>query len=305
VTAAGAGSAASARRWSGPPIGPLAVIGVGQIGGSVALAARAAGAVGEVVGWSRGASTLQRAAEAGIIDRIAPSAREAARGAAVVVLATPVLSLGALAEEIAPALRADALVIDVGSVKRTAIDAVETHVARFVGCHPLAGTERSGPDAATAELFAGRLCIICPTPRTPPDLIALAERLWSACGARPLRMDAALHDRVLGAASHLPHVAAYALSAAVGAIDAEGGETSAALRALGTTSLRDTTRIAASSPAMWRDIFLDNRAEMLPLIDRLAAAIAELRAAIAAGDGAHLDAFLDAAREARGKVVPG
>ena len=169
----------------------------------------------------------------------------------------------------------------------------------------LAVSHHPSTSAATAELFAGRLCIICPTPRTPPDLIALAERLWSACGARPLRMDAALHDRVLGAASHLPHVAAYALSAAVGAIDAEGGETSAALRALGTTSLRDTTRIAASSPAMWRDIFLDNRAEMLPLIDRLAAAIAELRAAIAAGDGAHLDAFLDAAREARGKVVPG
>jgi prephenate dehydrogenase len=298
-------SAASLARWDGPPLGPLAVIGVGQIGGSVALAARAAGVVTDVVGWSRSAETLRRAGDAGIVNRAAPSAREAARGAAVVVLATPVLSLGALAAEIAPALRDDALVIDVGSTKRAAVAAVESHVARFVGCHPLAGTERSGPDAATAELFAGRLCIVCPTVRTPPELVALAERFWTAIGARPLRMDAALHDRVLGAASHLPHVAAYALCAAVGAIDAEGGETSAALRALGTTSLRDTTRVAASSPAMWRDIFLDNRAEMLPLIDHLAAAVAELRAAIAAGDGAHLEAFLEAARVARGKVVSG
>jgi prephenate dehydrogenase len=305
VSAAGAGPATEPRRWAGPPLGPLAVIGVGQIGGSFALAARAAGAISEVAGWSRSADTLRRAADAGIVDRAAPSAREAARGAAVVVLATPVLSLGPLAEEIAPALRDDALVIDVGSTKRAAVTAVEAHVARFVGCHPLAGTERSGPEAATSELFAGRLCIVCPTARTPPDLIARAERLWTAIGARTLRMDAALHDRVLGAASHLPHVAAYALAAAVGAIDAEGGETSAALRALGTTSLRDTTRIAASSPAMWRDIFLDNRAEMLPLIDRLVAAIAELRAAVAAGDGAHVEAFLEAARVARGKVVSG
>jgi prephenate dehydrogenase len=299
------GIAPKTGRWDGAPLGPLAVIGLGQIGGSVALAARAAGAVGEVVGWSRSAETLRRAREVGIVDRAATSAAEAARGAAVVVLATPVLSLGALAEEIAPALRDDVLVLDVGSVKQAAIAAVEAHVARFVGCHPLAGTERSGPDAAVPELFEGRHCIVCPTERTAPALVELAERFWRALGARPLRMEAALHDHVLGAASHLPHVAAYALATAVGAVDAEGGAASAALRALTTTSLRDTTRVAASSPAMWRDIFLDNRAEMLPLIDRLAAAVGELRAAIAAGDAARIDAFLEAARAVRGKVVPG
>jgi prephenate dehydrogenase len=118
-------------------------------------------------------------------------------------------------------------------------------------------------------------------------------------------MDATLHDQVLGAASHLPHVAAFALAAAIGGIDAEGGPASAALRALTTTSLRDTTRVAASSPAMWRDIFLDNRDEMLPLIDRLSAAVADLRAAIDAGDAARLDAFLEAAQAARRKIVPG
>jgi prephenate dehydrogenase len=292
-------------RWVGPPLGPLAVIGVGQIGGSIALAARAAGAVTDIAGYGRDADTLRRAVARGIADRAATSAADAARGAAVVVLATPVRSLGALATEIAPVLREDALVIDAGSVKAAAVRAVEAQIAAFVGCHPLAGTERFGPDAAAAELFHGRICVVCPTVRTTPELIERAERFWRALGAIPYRMDAELHDRVLGAASHLPHVAAYALAGAVGAIDAEGGPGAAGLRALVTTSLRDTTRVAASSPAMWRDIFLDNRTEMLPLIDRLAAGVAELRAAIEAGDGARLEAFLQAARAAREAIVPG
>jgi len=177
--------------------------------------------------------------------------------------------------------------------------------ARFVGCHPLAGTERFGPDAAAPELFHGRICVVCPTERTPVELVERAERFWRALGAIPHRMDAELHDRVLGAASHLPHVAAYALASAVGALDTEGGPVAAALRALTTTSLRDTTRVAASSPAMWRDIFLDNRAEMLPLIDRLVAAITELRGAIDASDATRLEAFLEAASAARHKIVPG
>jgi prephenate dehydrogenase len=298
-------------RWSGPPLGPLAVIGLGQIGGSLALAARAAGAVDEIVGWSRSPETVRRAVELAIIDRAAPSAREAARGAAVVVLATPVRSLGALAAEIAPALRSDALVIDVGSVKAQAIHDVEARLTtagadagQFVGCHPLAGTERFGPDAAAPELFDGRHCIICPGARTHAAAVDLAERLWAALGAVPVRMEAALHDRVLGAASHLPHVAAYALSAVLGSLEGETA-TAEALRRLTTTSLRDTTRVAASSPAMWRDIFLDNRAEVLPLIDRLQSSIAELRAGIEAADGARLEAFLEAARTARAKIIPG
>jgi len=300
-----------ARRFDGGPLGRMAVIGLGQIGGSIALAAREVGAVSGVTGWSRTPETLRRATQLGIIDTGAGSAREAVGGAAVVVLATPVGSLGAVAAEIAPALAPGALVIDAGSVKGKAIDDVEAALAaggaepgRFVGCHPLAGTERFGPDAAAPELFRGRHCVICPSPRTLPDALALAERLWTALGAEPLRMDAALHDRVLGAASHLPHVAAYALASVLGGLEGETA-TAAALRKLPTTSLRDTTRVAASSPAMWRDIFLDNRAEVLPLIDRLLAGIVELRAAIEAGDGARVEAFLEASRAARGRIVPG
>jgi prephenate dehydrogenase len=294
----------NARRWSGAPLGPLAVVGVGQIGGSVALAARAAGAVTEVVGWGRRAETLERACSLGIIDRAAPSRAEAARGAALVVLATPVRSLGEVARDIAPALEAGAIVFDVGSVKATAIREVERHLPKgsFVACHPIAGTERMGPDAASPLLFEGRRCVICPSENTRPEAALTIEALWTAMGAEPVRMEAALHDRVMGAGSHLPHVAAYALASVMTALDAE--VVSALLR-LPTSSLRDTTRVAASSPAMWRDIFLDNKAEIVPLVERLAARIEALRAAIAAGDAGGVEALLAEGKSGRDRIMPG
>jgi cyclohexadieny/prephenate dehydrogenase len=282
------------------------VIGVGQIGGSVALAARAAGAVTEVVGWSRSADTLARARTLGIIDRAAASPADAARGAAVVVLATPVGSLGAVAAEVAPALKPSAVVLDVGSVKRAAERAISAHLdgaalGSFVACHPLAGTERFGPDAASPLLFEGRPCVICPSANARPEALSTVERLWVAMGAEPVRMDAATHDRVMAAGSHLPHVAAYALAGVLGGL---GGDLVDALRRLPTTSLRDTTRVAASSPPMWRDILLDNRDEVLPLVAALQAEIESLRAAIAAGDPQRLEAVLAAGKAARARVIP-
>jgi len=293
----------TARRWSGPPLGPLAVVGVGQIGGSVALAARAAGAVTEVVGWGRSAETLERAKALGIVDRVAPTRAEVARGAALVVLATPVRSLGEVARDIAPALEAGAIVFDVGSVKATAIREVERHLPKgtFVACHPIAGTERIGPDAASPLLFEGKRCVICPSEGSRDEALATIEALWTAMGAEPVRMDAALHDRVLAASSHLPHVAAYTLARVVGGLDAE--VVAGSLR-LPTTSLRDTSRVAASSPAMWRDILLDNRAEVVPLVERLAASLEALRAAIAAGDAARLEEILSEGKSGRDRVIP-
>jgi prephenate dehydrogenase len=292
------------RRWSGPALGRMAVMGAGQIGGSVALAARAAGAVTEVVAWSRTREKLERAQALGIIDRSAASATEAARGAALVVLATPVRSLGEIAAEIAPALDPHAIVIDVGSVKATAIAAVEPKLppGAFVACHPIAGTERVGPDAASPLLFEGKRCVLCPTANSREEAVATIERLWSALGAEPVRMDAELHDRVLGAGSHLPHVAAYALAATLGAIS---GDVIEGLRRLPTPSLRDTTRVAASSPAMWRDIFLDNRAEVLPLVEALVQQVEALRAAIAASDGKRIEQLLEAGKNGRDRLVPG
>ncbi|HVR62611.1 MAG TPA: prephenate dehydrogenase/arogenate dehydrogenase family protein [Polyangia bacterium] len=292
--------------WNGAPVGRLAVIGVGQIGGSVALAARATGAVGEVVGYARSAETLQRAQALGIIDRAAPSAGEAARGAALVVLATPVRSLAALAAAIAPSLAAEAVVFDVGSVKAPVLRAVEpilsAAAASFVACHPVAGTERAGPEAASATLFDARPCVLCPTAVTSAAALALVTRLWRAFGCEVLTMDASVHDRVLGACSHLPHAAAYALAAAVGAADPAVQEQ---IGKLMTTSLRDTTRVAASNPAMWRDILLDNGGEVLPALDRLLGELGRLRAAIAAGDGDGLEKLLAAGKQSRDRLIPG
>ena len=291
-------------RWDGPSLGRLAVIGVGQIGGSVALAARAAGAVSDVVGFARSAETLRKARELGIIEHAAGSVIEAARGAAVIVLATPVQSLAAVAAAIAPVVARGALVFDVGSVKVPAVRALEPVLpaGTFVGCHPVAGTERAGPEAASATLFQDRQCVVCPTATTDRAALATVSHLWSVFGAEVVQMDAAVHDRVLGASSHLPHVAAYALAAAVAGCDAG---VLAQIGRLMTTSLRDTTRVAASSPAMWRDIFLDNRGEMLPLIDRLLGEVQGLRAAIADGDVERLEALLAAAKRSRDRLIPG
>jgi prephenate dehydrogenase len=295
---------ATQRRWSGAPLGRLAVIGVGQIGGSVALGARVAGAVTEVVAWSRTREKLDRARELGIIDRVAPSAAEAARGAALVVLATPVRSLGGAAAEIAPVLADGAVVFDVGSVKAAAIAAVEPKLrpGAFVACHPIAGTERVGPDAASPLLFEGKRCVICPTAHTAEAALAVVDRLWTAMGAEPVRMNAELHDRVLAAGSHLPHVAAYSLAATLGGLTTDVID---GMRRLPTSSMRDTTRVAASSAVMWRDIFLDNRAEILPLIEALARNIEALRAAVAAGDGKRVEEVLAAGKEGRDRLVPG
>ena len=292
------------RRWSGPVLGRMAVIGVGQIGGSVALGARVAGAVTEVVAWSRTRDKLERAQSLGIIDRIAPSAAEAARGAALVVLATPVRSLGDAAAQIAPELDEAALVFDVGSVKAAAIAAVEPKLrpGAFVACHPVAGTERVGPDAASPLLFEGKRCVICPTAASREEAVVIVERLWTAMGAEPVRMDAELHDRVFGAGSHLPHVAAYALAAALGHLAPDVIE---GLRRLPTSSLRDTTRVAASSPVMWRDILLDNRAAVLPLIEALAGGIEALRDAVAAGDADRIEQLLVAGKVSRDRIIAG
>ncbi len=293
----------TARRWTGAPLGSMAVIGVGQIGGSVALAARAAGAVTELVGWGRSPATLERARSLGVVDRSTDLVTEAVKGAALVVLATPVRSLGAIAKDIAGALAPGAIVFDVGSVKVAALRAVEGALpaGAFVACHPIAGTERSGPDAASPLLFEGRRCVICPSPGSREDAVATIEALWAAMGAEPVRMDAALHDRVLGAGSHLPHVAAYALAAVLDGLDAE---MTAALQRLPTTSLRDTTRVAASSPPMWRDILLDNKDDVVPLIERLQAKLEALRAAIATGDGSRIEALLAEGKSGRDRTIP-
>jgi prephenate dehydrogenase len=312
------------------PPGRLAILGLGQLGGSIALGARAAGLVTEIVGFGRSEESLARALSLGLVDRTTTDAREAVRGAATVVISTPLRSVSTVAARIRGALAPGALVIDVGSVKSTAARDIEAHVLEdegegqaqgqegtsgtsgssspadgqavsFVACHPLAGTERFGPDAASADLYRGRRCIICPSPRTAPAAIERARRLWSALGAQVILMPAALHDATMAAVSHLPHVAAFALARALGDLPPD---VAASALALPTTSLRDTTRIAASSPEMWRDILLENRAALLPLVSRLEDALATLRVALAAGDAASVEGFLVEARTTRTHLFP-
>lgn len=286
------------------PFGRLAVLGLGQLGGSLALAGRAAGLFDEVVGFGRRAESLARAVSLGLADRTTTSAAEAVAGATTVVLATPLRTIARVVDEMAPRLQAGALIIDVGSVKGTAVRDIEARLpasVSFVSCHPLAGTERFGPDAASPDLYKGRRCIICPSKRSSAAALERAGRLWSAVGAQVVSMPADLHDEVMAAVSHLPHVAAFALAAALGDLPVSVAE---AARALPTTSLRDTSRVAASSPAMWRDIFLENRAALSPLLERLAARLGELTAAVKGEDAARLEALLAAAGASRAALLP-
>jgi prephenate dehydrogenase len=236
------------------------------------------------------------------VDEVAGSPEEAVAGAALVVLGAPVASLGPLAVRVAGALAARALVIDVGSVKGPIVREVEGAIpGRFVACHPMAGTEASGPGAADAELFRGRVCFVCPGARASAEAVAAATALWQAIGARVLRLEAGPHDAAMAAVSHLPHVAAFALAASLADVlpQLEASRPAAAP----TTSLRDTTRIAASSPAVWRDILLMNREPLLPLVRALAGRVEAVRAALEAGDAAALEAVLAAGRDSRARFM--
>jgi prephenate dehydrogenase len=276
----------------------MVIAGVGLIGASLGLVARERALAGEVVGYGRGEENLKTALSRGAIDRYNRRAAEAARGADLLVLAVPVQSIRAVAAELIPYASPRAVIVDVGSVKLGVLRAVEPLVrapAAFVGCHPIAGTERSGAAHALHGLFEGQLCVLTPTPTTDPDALGRVRALWQAAGMRVEEMPAAEHDRLLALVSHLPHVVAYTLVSAIAGASIDGRDP----LAYGGGGLRDTTRIAASDPQMWRDIFLENRAEVLRAIDEFSAALARFRASIESEDGDRLTAELEASRRAR------
>jgi prephenate dehydrogenase len=287
----------------GPAGGTLALLGVGYMGGSLALAARAAGLAGTIVGYDPHAPSAALALQQGIVDRVATQPADAVQGAAVVVLAAPVRSLVPLAQGIADRVAPDALVIDIGSVKGPVIAGVEATslASRFVGCHPLAGTEASGPGAADASLYAGKPCFICPGPASLPAAIERAKAFWQGLGASVLLLDPDAHDLFMAAGSHLPHVAAFALAACLEP-DADMLEVRIP-RSYPPTSLRDSTRVAASNPAVWRDILIENRAKLLPRIDRLQAELAALKASLEGEDPEALQALLERGRSTRRRIV--
>jgi prephenate dehydrogenase len=221
----------------------------------------------------------------------------------LVLLAAPVLSLAGLVRRIAGGLAPTATVIDVGSVKQAVVleaDAVLPG-GRFVGCHPMAGAEHVGVGAADPEIFTGRVCFLCPTRQTSDEATRAAARFWQGLGCQVASIEPSLHDRLMAAVSHLPHVAAYALAASLaGALPLVESN---ALPGRPTTSLRDTIRIAASSPQVWRDILLANREHLLPLVHELEERVRSIGAAMAAGDAAALEAALALGQACRQRLV--
>ncbi len=281
-------------------INRLVVIGVGLIGGSFALALRKAKAVGHVTGVGRTRRNLAVALRRGVIDAVATDPARAVREADMVFLGTPVGQMGAVMAAIGPHLPAHVVVTDGGSTKRdviaTARRVLGPAFSRFVPAHPIAGTEESGAAAAFPELYRGRNLVLVPQRETAADALRRVTLAWKACGAVIVRMDADTHDRTLGAVSHLPHVVSYAL---MGMLARQPG--ARRLLAFSGGGLRDTVRIAGSSPEMWRDICIANRGALLELLDAYAGELDRARDAIDRGDGEALQALFAHARAARAR----
>jgi len=272
----------------------LGLVGCGHIGGSLAKAAR--GAATRILGADRDPGSAERARALGIVDEIAAQEDVAAR-ADLLVLAVPVLAIPTVAAALAPSVRPGAVVTDVGSTKVSVVRGGEAAFgARFVGGHPMAGSERAGPEAADGRLFAGKRVILTPTARTDPAALATVAELWRGAGAQVVEMDPARHDRVVAAVSHLPHAVAYALCAAL-------ADQADELRGLYGGGFVDTTRIAATPASMWIDVFLDNRVAILELLDTFGAEVRVLREASAAGDADVIEARLQLARATRQRIL--
>lgn len=279
-------------------IGKLVVIGVGLIGGSFALAQKKARTVKHVVGVGRTRRNLALAQRRGIIDETAADAGRAVRDADFVFLGTPVGQMAEVMAQIAPNLAAHAVITDAGSTKQDVIEqaraSLGAHYSRFVPAHPIAGTENSGAGAARADLYRDKNVILTPQPETGKQALRVARAVWQQCGARVVRLDAREHDAILAAVSHLPHVVAFALvNALARRPDARK------LFGFSGGGLRDTVRIAGSSPEMWRDICLANREALLAALDDYSAELARARAAIERGEGATLGAMFENARTVR------
>ena len=284
------------------PFARVAIIGMGLIGSSLARAIRTAMPTVQIVASDADAAVRARVAELGLADDVADGAGAAVVDADLVILCVPVGAMAAVAAEIAPELSPDTVVSDVGSVKES--------VARVLGeglpgvhvipAHPVAGTEKSGPDAGFASLFQGRWCIITPPPRADAVMVERLSEFWRRLGARVELMDAAHHDRVLAVTSHLPHLIAYSIVGTASDLEAV---TKAEVIKYSAGGFRDFTRIAASDPVMWRDVFLGNREAVLELLGRFTEDLVALQRAIRWGEGETLEALFTRTRAIRRSII--
>jgi cyclohexadieny/prephenate dehydrogenase len=255
----------------------IAIIGLGLIGSSIARAARAHGAVRSIVAGARSPQTRQRVAELGIADKVVETSAEAVEGADLVIVCVPVGACGAVAKEIGPHLAAGATISDVGSVKAAIVRDMGPHLPKtvhFVPAHPVAGTEHSGPDAGFAELFENRWCILTPPEGTDPEAVGKLAAFWRLLGADVETMTPEHHDIVLAITSHIPHLIAYNIVGT--AADLEDVTQSEVIK-FSAGGFRDFTRIAASDPVMWRDVFLNNKEAVLEVLGRFSEDLAALQ----------------------------
>jgi cyclohexadieny/prephenate dehydrogenase len=281
----------------------IALIGFGLIGGSIARGARAQGLVGEIVTTARSAKTRARVAELGVVDRVVDSNAEAVKDADLVILCIPVGACGPVAQEIGPYLKPGAIVSDVGSVKGAVVRDMAPYLpasAHFVPAHPVAGTEHSGPDSGFAELFINRWCILTPPEGTAPEAVEKLGAFWAALGAKVEVMTPDHHDLVLAITSHLPHLIAYTI---VGTADELAKVTSSEVIKFSAGGFRDFTRIAASDPTMWRDVFLANKDAVLEMLGTFTEDLSKLTRAIRRGDGEALFEHFTRTRAIRRGIV--
>jgi len=286
-----------------PSFQKIALIGFGLIGGSIARAARAQGLAGEIVTTARSEKTRARVRELGLVDAVVETNAEAVRDADLVILGIPVGACGAVAEEIAGHLKPGAIVSDVGSVKGAVVREMAPHLPagiHFVPAHPVAGTEHSGPDSGFAELFINRWCILTPPEGTDPDAVERLRAFWAALGARVEIMTPDHHDLVLAITSHLPHLIAYTI---VGTADELAQVTSSEVIKFSAGGFRDFTRIAASDPIMWRDVFLANKEAVLEMLGTFNEDLSKLTRAIRRGDGQALFDHFTRTRAIRRGIV--
>jgi len=279
----------------------LTLCGVGLIGGSFALTARRLGLVDRIVGLGRTQANLDVALARGLVDSATRDPAKAARGADLVMLATPVMTFPATLAAMTPHLPADAVVTDVGSVKTWVVRELEPLLGpgmALVGVHPVAGKETTGAAAAEEGLFAGRRVIVTPSGRSSAGAVERVEALWRATGAKVERMAPEVHDAILARASHLPQIAASALAAALAEENVDGKWAAG----FGAGGLRDTTRIAASSPEMWRDICLTNREAIAAALKLYRDAFAQFERAVACGDGGELMRLFERGRAMRERI---
>ena len=288
---------------SGGSFDRVALIGIGLIGSSLARALRRDSPETTIVACARRPETLAAAQRLALADETTHDPAEAAAGADLVVVATPLSAYAEIGRKIGPVLKAGAIVTDVGSVKEAVIRDLGPHLppgVHFVPGHPVAGTEHSGPEAGFAELFRDRWCILIPLPQTPPEAIARVSRMWQRAGMRVVTMNAAHHDRVLAMTSHLPHLIAYTIVGT--ATDLEDSLKSEVIE-FSASGFRDFTRIAASDPVMWRDIFLANREAVLDILQRFSEDLTALQRAIRWGEGDKLEELFTRTRAIRRSII--